>query len=1119
MTMDEHQQHSETLTGQSIQYDDTTSSSGEVESLRGGTRGASTSAAEFLSSTFSLRRFSGRAPAAKTGDAQVHDITPGTTGATAFSAASSSASAATSAAPAAVSDVGARSNPVVQAKDSFDPDVENDADAEDLQLVRLWSRFTENALGKSVIPAPSLVLGVEEEESLVFNQGPEPPAVAIDATAPNHELQVVEDDATGSGTGTGVANTAIFTDVEETTDVPRDDAGATNVKQARLGEDAYPYHAQVVTNDATEQGEQQDVDAEVGAHDSSNAFRKHSSFSRRHTGGAPSSSRSPLPDNLSDEETNADAGTEDQDGMKRRPANGDAYATGSVDEQEIAAAPLKSTYRSKKVLLQLLRRLEEQGKTGSDETTNSTSASAEEVERMENVNDVDQSSVAVQLPGEKFVDPKRPSVMRNLLRRLIPPMIERHVTKNVNEHTFPTWSAEDLLIAKYTWAAKLTHFQKYGSFSEGNSLQILETGDVGFPVMLEAIQNATHRVWLESYILDESGIADRFVDALVAAKQRGVKEVVLVVDGIGSRDMPEAAKARLVEHGVKLIVFNPPDNWKSFLWNSGAPAPVHQQPPSEENHIGGNDASKHEDAIATTAVNSLYSGSASSSTSSTNVNFLHPWPLRDHRKILICDDTGFCGSLNVMKEDCGPALGGCGGFYDVHVKLEGPVVQHLAEVFLDSLAEAGEEAFAQTLTASGPVLGEKEKNIKAARRPSTTSEEAEGVYIQVVRSNMRLRARNRSLQKVLTKAMYGALHSLHITTPYFFPPLFLRRSLWRQLRNDSNDVHMSFLLSGVSDVSPIPYDTLGQKHVIRKLLVEDKRRAERLTRARTMQQYEDHADDENRSAGIGGELRAASDPRPGDDGTRLEVYLSENEHMHAKIVVVDQLFSSIGSFNFDWFSGRRNLEVGVCIFDHKVAQKFEKLHRDKLERERQQREQKELPAGVDELHSGRQPQTSNQHASSGLHTWWGVPLPLVPDRRPTVRRQTLEQWEYTHWFPRAVSFWAYNSVWFASCNIFDGLDHVAALKRRMKLVREELRRERQALLAAVQQASSTSTSSRGSGGGINARTAGGTRGWLWSELDLRRDRSQDVFARREAERRARAEERYAFTQMQAVHVV
>merc|ERR1712217_528424 len=44
---------------------------------------------------------------------------------------------------------------------------------------------------------------------------------------------------------------------------------------------------------------------------------------------------------------------------------------------------------------------------------------------------------------------------------------------------------------------------------------------------------------------------------------------------------------------------------------------------------------------------------------------------------------------------------------------------------------------------------------------------------------------------------------------------------------------------------------------------------------------------------------------------------------------VDGVFSYIGSFNYDLYSARRNLEVGVAVFDRSFAQKLQSLHQSK----------------------------------------------------------------------------------------------------------------------------------------------------------------------------------------------
>ena len=67
----------------------------------------------------------------------------------------------------------------------------------------------------------------------------------------------------------------------------------------------------------------------------------------------------------------------------------------------------------------------------------------------------------------------------------------------------------------------------------GNVIRILANGDEAYPEMLAAIESAQQSIGLSSYIMRADTIGGRFVDALRAAKQRGV-EVRVIVDGVGS---------------------------------------------------------------------------------------------------------------------------------------------------------------------------------------------------------------------------------------------------------------------------------------------------------------------------------------------------------------------------------------------------------------------------------------------------------------------------------------------------------------------------------------------------------------------------------------------------------
>ncbi|HEY6821359.1 MAG TPA: phospholipase D-like domain-containing protein [Burkholderiales bacterium] len=158
----------------------------------------------------------------------------------------------------------------------------------------------------------------------------------------------------------------------------------------------------------------------------------------------------------------------------------------------------------------------------------------------------------------------------------------------------------------------------------GNAIEPLVAGVQAFPAMLEAIRGARTSIAMASYIFDGTGIGADFVDALGGAARRGV-DVRVLIDDVDARWSRSTAVKPLRQHGVNVAIFNPPL----------VPARLH-------------------------AAN-----------------------LRNHRKILVIDGAlGFTGGLNI---DCrywkpeAPEQ----AFRDLHFRLRGPVVAHLAEVFAD----------------------------------------------------------------------------------------------------------------------------------------------------------------------------------------------------------------------------------------------------------------------------------------------------------------------------------------------------------------------------------------------------------------------------------------------------
>jgi len=99
----------------------------------------------------------------------------------------------------------------------------------------------------------------------------------------------------------------------------------------------------------------------------------------------------------------------------------------------------------------------------------------------------------------------------------------------------------------------------------GNRFELLIDGQEYFPRMIESIRLAQSHVWLEIYLFESGQVADRMIDALTEAAQRGV-EVCVLTDAYGATALHEADRARLRAAGVRLALFNPL-KWRKWFGN------------------------------------------------------------------------------------------------------------------------------------------------------------------------------------------------------------------------------------------------------------------------------------------------------------------------------------------------------------------------------------------------------------------------------------------------------------------------------------------------------------------------------------------------------------------------
>ena len=95
---------------------------------------------------------------------------------------------------------------------------------------------------------------------------------------------------------------------------------------------------------------------------------------------------------------------------------------------------------------------------------------------------------------------------------------------------------------------------------DGNEVLLLQSGAEFFPALVAAIDAAVAEVWLETYIFAGDAAGLRVADALAHAAERGVA-VRLLIDGYGTRELPQDIAQRLERAGVLLEVYAPMGRW------------------------------------------------------------------------------------------------------------------------------------------------------------------------------------------------------------------------------------------------------------------------------------------------------------------------------------------------------------------------------------------------------------------------------------------------------------------------------------------------------------------------------------------------------------------------------
>jgi cardiolipin synthase A/B len=326
----------------------------------------------------------------------------------------------------------------------------------------------------------------------------------------------------------------------------------------------------------------------------------------------------------------------------------------------------------------------------------------------------------------------------------------------------------------------------------GNKVEVLSQTPRTMELIEQAIEEARETLHLEYYIWRPDRTGTHLRDLLIQKAREGVA-VRFLYDGIGSMTLSRRFLRPMREAGILVAAFLP--------------------------------------------------GRA----------FLHRWSinLRSHRKILVADGRiGFTGGMNIGDEYLGknPQL----GFWrDTHLRLHGPSVVQLQQVFVEDWLFATNEELSLD---------------EVFPEPRESGDVVAQVLVGEPIGDLS------TFHSVLFAAINDARKQILITASYFVPPESLVTSLQTAARQG---VRVRLVISGRSTY----FWTLAAGRSYYESL-----------------------------------LRAG-----------VEIYEYQHGLMHAKTITIDGQWSLVGTANFDTRSLFLNFEVGVAVYDERIAAQLEEM--------------------------------------------------------------------------------------------------------------------------------------------------------------------------------------------------
>jgi len=325
----------------------------------------------------------------------------------------------------------------------------------------------------------------------------------------------------------------------------------------------------------------------------------------------------------------------------------------------------------------------------------------------------------------------------------------------------------------------------------GNRVDLLQDGPNTYQAMIAAIGAARDHINMETYIIEDDDVGQRFAATLIAKQQEGV-QVNLIRDSVGTISTPTEFFTRLAEAGINVLEFNP--------------------------------------------VNPL------SAKVGWDVN------QRDHRKLLVVDGRiAFLGGINISSVYSGGSFrlrskvrpDGKLPWRDTDLRLEGPVVGELQKLFI----ETWEKQKGEPLAARDYFPAAQRAGSEVVRAIGSSPDEPYSL-----------------IYATLISAMRSAETEIWLTNAYFVPDPQLLATLKEAV---ARGVDVKLMLPSSTDSWLVLH--AGRAYYTELL-----------------------------TAGV-------------------KIHERRDALLHVKTAVIDGVWSTVGSTNFDWRSFLHNQEVNAVV--------------------------------------------------------------------------------------------------------------------------------------------------------------------------------------------------------------